>query len=400
MKKILIHFQRSVLFAIFLFLASLNSAYAKEISLAYSLENYDFTLIFDEFTAQTGIKIKVASFKNNDLKSELIQRANIKELPDAVIVPSDFTGLGSINVSTISKDLINADIRKAAINSTLVDNKSRGIPIVYGNHLLLYYNKNIIANAGQTWSEILQQGGSINEDQNLIAWSYLEMYWFIPFLGTFGEFPFVDNQVLLNTKGMVQALKWYKNLSVSNIVDLECDYVCSQNQFMAGTLAYSINGSWAYGQYKKSLGDFLGLALLPRLGDKEMQPYFSSHVLAFPGNGLHGPKQKELRLLATYFQSEKVQEMIWDTLKSIPTNSKTLAKIMSKGNADFDVLMTQLEQSEPMPNEKSMAIVWEAMLKGTNRYLADVLDAEAAARYMQHVAEKSIGHGSARNDND
>ena len=400
MKKIRIHFQRYVLFTIFSFLASLNSAFAKEISLAYSLENYDFTIIFDEFTAQTGIKIKVASFKNNDLKSELIQRANIKELPDAVIVPSDFTGLGSINVSTISKDLMNADIRKAAINSTLVNNKSRGIPIVYGNHLLLYYNKSIIANAGQTWAEILQQGGSIKEDQNLIAWSYLEMYWFIPFLGTFGEFPFVDNQVLLNTKGMVQTLKWYKNLSVSNIVDLDCDYVCSQSQFIAGTLAYTINGSWAYGKYKKSLGDSLGLALLPRLGDKDMKPYFSSHVLAFPSDGLNGPKQKELKLLATFFQSEKVQKMIWDTFKSIPTNSKTLAKIMSKGNADFDVLMTQLEQSEPMPNEKNMAIVWEAMLKGTNRYLADVLDAEAAARYMQHVAEKSIGHGSIRNDND
>lgn len=400
MKKILIHFQRFVLFAIFSFLASLNSAYAKEISLAYSLENYDFTLIFDEFTAQTGIKIKVASFKNNDLKSELIQRANVKALPDAVIVPSDFTGLGSINVSTISTDLMNPDIRSAAIKSTLVDNKSRGIPIVYGNHLLMYYNKNIIANAGETWAEILQQGRNINEGQNLIAWSYLEMYWFIPFLGTYGEFPFVDNQVLLNTKGMIKALKWYKNLSVNGIVDLECDYSCAQSQFMAGTLAYTINGSWAYGQYKKGLGNSLGLALLPRLDDNAMKPYFSSHVLAFPDNGLSGPKQKELKLLATFFQSEKVQQMIWDTLKSIPTNSKTLAKIMSKGNVDFDVLMAQLEQSEPMPNEKDMAIVWEAMLKGSNRFLADILDAESAARYMQHVAEKSIGHGSIGYDND
>ena len=101
-----------------------------------------------------------------------------------------------------------------------------------------------------------------------------------------------------------------------------------------------------------------------------MKPYFSSHVLAFPGNGLYGPKQKELKLLATFFQSEKVQEMIWDTLKSIPTNSKTLAKIMSKGNADFDVLMTQLEQSEPMPNEKNMAIVCAIELndKSHNRH--------------------------------
>ncbi|GAB3002734.1 sugar ABC transporter substrate-binding protein [Psychrosphaera aestuarii] len=386
----------------FLYVFALQSNYvyaqaSNQITLAYGLENYNLQPLFDEFSAQTGISINVAAFKNNELKAELIERATNKQLPDAIIVPSDFAGLDSIRVSPIPNTLFSKSTNQTAIKSTIVAGKSLGIPIVYGNHLVLYFNKKLVKTPAKSWREILQQGSELSNEFDLIAWNYLEMYWFIPFLGTYGDFPYINGKLTLDSDGMVAALKWYKNLNTNGLVDLDCDYECAKNKFLSGKLAYTINGSWALGEYKQILNDDLGIALLPRLGDLAMKPYFSSHVLAFPDKSLQGNKAESLKKLALFFQSDKAQAMIWGMLNSIPTNNNTLSYIQSQGNQDLNILLEQLELSEPMPNDHNMAIVWEAMLKGTNRFLADVFDAKSAAKYMQHIASKSIEHANDKN---
>lgn len=60
------------------------------IDIAVGLENFDFQPLFEEFSAQTGIKINILAFNNNQLKSELLQYADAMQLPDAVIIPSDY----------------------------------------------------------------------------------------------------------------------------------------------------------------------------------------------------------------------------------------------------------------------------------------------------------------------
>ena len=76
------------------------------ITLAYGLETYTFSSILSRFTAETGINVTIKAFKNNELKSELIQRSNIQTLPDAIIVPADFLGLKQIAPSIIPAKLV------------------------------------------------------------------------------------------------------------------------------------------------------------------------------------------------------------------------------------------------------------------------------------------------------
>lgn len=367
---------------------------AEELTIAYGLENYNFQQLFDEFSAQTNIKLSVKNFSNNDLKSALIQSANMSQLPDIVIVPSDFIGLTELGFSTIPDTWLSQSLSADALKSAMVADDYKGIPIIYGNHLLLYYNKSIINKPASNWNELISQKTRLPLDTQLIGWNYYEMYWFVPFLGTFGEFPYIDNKVNLQTSGMAEALAWYRELAEKNVVDKNCDYDCSSSAFLSGKLAYTINGSWAFNQYSDELKENLGIALLPQYRGNDMKPYFSSHVIAFPNNGIElgFEKAEKLKQFAEYFQNAQTQMAIWQQLRSLPTNAAIINQLVADAGPNLKVLFEQLKASEPMPNDRNMAIIWEAMLKGVNRYLADIFDNHKAAEYMQYITEKSMNN--------
>lgn len=367
---------------------------AQELTIAYGLENYNFQRIFDQFSEKNDITIVVKNFKNNELKSALLQSANMRQMPDIVIVPSDFVGLTELKFSTIPNNWLSTELSVDSLKSAQVGSEYKGIPIIYGNHLLLYYNKALIPNPAANWQTLASQKTSLPKGVNLIGWNYYEMYWFIPFLGTFGDFPYVNGKVNLQTKGMKKALSWYKQLAQSKLVDNLCDYDCNKNAFLSGKLAYTINGSWAFNQFSDVLKQDLGIALLPSYKGNAMRPYFSSHVIAFPDHALaeHNPKRQKLKQFAEYFQQQEAQMAIWQQLKSLPTNRKIIDTLIAKNDPNLNVIFEQLDASEPMPNDRNMAIIWEAMLKGVNRYSADIFDNGKAAEYMQYITEKSMAH--------
>ncbi|MEW6984336.1 extracellular solute-binding protein [Colwelliaceae bacterium 6471] len=367
---------------------------AKEqvISIAYGLENYNFTALFARFTEETGIKVFDASFKNNELKAELLQRSNIDKLPDVVIVPSDFIGLEEIDFSEVPDTLLSKRLTEKAKSSVQIGDKYFAVPIVSGNHLLLYYNKAVIKSPADSWQKLQEQQAQLAANIDLIAWSYYEMYWFIPFLGAFQEFPYVNGQLNFKTAGMEKALVWYHQLAIDGIVDKNCDYKCSVDKFTNNQLAYTINGTWALNLFMNKLGDNLGVALLPSYENKPMSPYFSSHVIAFPAKGLTGDNAEALKMFAQFFQRKDIQQAMWESMRSIPTHKEILNDITLSEKGNIQIILKQLDLSVPLPNERNMAIVWEAMLKGMNRYQGGLFDAKKATEYMHYIAGKSIDH--------
>jgi maltose-binding protein MalE len=360
------------------------------LSIAYGLENYNFESVLADFSKETGVDVSVYPFKNNELKAELLQRSEVQQLPDVVIVPSDFVGIDEIKFSPIPTSLLSKDLSEKALVSAQINKINYGIPIIAGNHLLFMYNKAIIAKPASTWDDLIAQQSSLPEGTKLINWSYHEMYWFIPFIGAFNEFPLKDGKLNFQTDGMKKALKWYRNLSDNKIVDSSCGYVCSIDTFTRGNLAYTVNGSWSLNLMNEALGDDLGIALFPTYKSRIMRPYFSSHIIAYPDNSLTGEKADALEQLGRFFQKYSVQRKLWEEMRSLPTHRKVMAEILNNKDKQLEIVIAQLELSEPMPNDKEMAIVWEAMLKGVNRYQADVLDLDKTTEYMHYIAEKSI----------
>ncbi len=68
------------------------------------------------------------------------------------------------------------------------------------------------------------------------------MFWLIPFLGAFDAFPYQQGQVNLKSPGTVSAFEFYLGLANKSIVQPQCNYQCAFDKFVAGNLAYTING--------------------------------------------------------------------------------------------------------------------------------------------------------------
>lgn len=364
------------------------------ITLVYGHENQALERIFNEFGEQSGYKIESRSIDSVALKAELLQRASTHDLPDVVLVPADFLGLSELHFSQLDKAIVNPQTADKFVRTTTVDGRLLGVPVIAGNHLLLYYNPRIIKHPAGNWAALKKQRALLGAPIKLIGWSYNEMYWFVPFLTAFGGVPVVGHQAQLDSAAMQQALAYYWQLSHSGLVDSQCDYLCSKNDFIKGRLAYFISGFWSYAELRQSMGDGVAVAPLPKIEGYPMRSYFSTSALAFPGGSLDGPKHDALLALARFLQSEHVQQHLWTDIKALPVSDASLKRALKNGNGNIKVVIDELNRSLPMPSNFVMAVVWEAMSKGFRRYGAGILNPQQATKLMQHLAEKSIKYHS------
>ncbi|MCC2614710.1 extracellular solute-binding protein [Aestuariibacter halophilus] len=359
------------------------------LTLVYSQENYDFNSVFNRFTEQTGIEIASSRLLSGDMKTELLTRSDTNTLPDAAIVPADFIGLKQVNFSTIDDSLINPQLASRYLTLVRQQNQQYGIPLIAGNHLMLYFNRALIEQPATDWVSLQRQATVLPPDTKLIGWAYSEMYWLIPFLGAFDAMPTDGDRILLNQQGTREAIRYYHGLSETGIVDDSCSYQCATSLFRQGKQAYMINGSWAFSDYALSLQDNLGVALLPDINGNPMKPYYSAHVLVFPNQSLNGPNGDALRKLATFMQLPETQLTLWQRSNALPTHSAALQQIQTD-DVNVNAMLEQLSQAVPIPTTANMAIVWEALLQGFNRYHGGAMTADEATRYMQYIAIKSL----------
>ncbi len=363
-----------------------------EIDLVFTHENKAFAEVFGPFTAATGIPVNVRWEDQGNLKVQLVREADGGQLPDAVVMPADHVGLhDKTRLNTIPADWFDPAIPERARATTYVDGAHYGIPLLMGNHLLLYYNKALAPNPVSSWEQMRDEEKRLKPmGLHAIRWSFAEMYWFTPFLGAFGGWPMDGDKVTLNTPAMARTLAYYWQLQRDGLVPSDCDYDCAFNAFTQGKCAYSYNGIWAQNQYLEALGDKLGIAPLPTADGKALMPMYSSIAIAFPNNAASSGKQAELRQLALYLQSEKAQRLMWQVVKDFPAHQRVADEIAASASGNTAIILAELKQAQAMPSDSAMAYAWESMAKGFTRFGAAILSAEQAAALMQQLADKSV----------
>lgn len=367
--------------------------YAATINLAHTMKHEHFNELLSALAEQSGLTVNSVLVDQKALKVRLVQNTSTSTSTDVVIVPADHLGLDKYaNYSVIPDSLIADTTDKRTLETAKLNNTLLGIPIIQGNHLLLFYNKQFVKEPIENWQDIYRIQSSLPEKVKLVTWSFMEMYWFIPFLSAFNGDLIVDNHVQLNTQAMQSALKFVWDLNKQNLVDRQCDYTCSNNAFKAQQAAFTIDGAWALKTYEQALGDNLAVQQLPRLNGEYMQPYYSTFVLAFPNDGLNGVNKDNLIKFAKLVQAEKFQTMIWQKLQDIPVNTEVLNSLKSQQGTELATLIEAMQFTKPMPSTASMIIVWEVLNKGFIRYGSGALTAEQAGLFMQGLAERSIAN--------
>lgn len=348
-----------------------------------------------DYQAAGGEAVTVMAFSPAEIKAELLLAADAGLLPDLVLMPSDFIGLHQ------QLDLIPLDNRwnppglmASTLETARIGSQQWGIPMIQGNQLLLYYNRSLISEPATSWQQLQAQQAMVEaKGKKLIGWNYGEMYWFTAFLGAFGGWPLTDGQITLNTPAMVATLEHYRGLSSSGLISARCTYFCAHQAFIAGDYAYAINGDWALGDMRQALGEQLGIALLPAIGDRPMKSMRATHLLVIPKLSHAGRpddvRVQRIRAFIGFLLSDQGQRRMFALSGQLPVVQSAYDHALATGDDYTKVLLAQLAQSAPMPSDPKMTIAWQAMAKGFARLMRGATAAEAAA-IMQQQADREL----------
>lgn len=381
-----------------LVIANVGAQEADGLTLWHSHQSLQSTNFIDatvaDYQAKGGPAVAVKVFSPAEFKAELLLAAGAGLLPDMMLVPSDYIGLHQqLDLLLLDSDWLPRGMLAEPLATAQIGRQQWGVPLIQGNQLVLYFNRQLVPAPAETWEALIAQRGDIEaKGKKLIGWNYGEMYWFVAFLGAFGGWPLdQQGQFSLNTPAMVAALDYYRSLSDSGMISARCTYFCAHQAFMNGEYAYAINGDWALADVRQALGESLGVATLPMIGSRPMKPMRASHVLVFPRHSEHGEidpaRLAQIKAFVRFLMSDAEQQKIFTVSGQLPVTRQAFTQAVATADEQTQVMLAQLNLSAPMPSEPQMTIAWQAMAKGFARLMRGSSAADAAL-VMQELAER------------
>jgi len=269
--------------------------------------------------------------------------------PDMFVAPND--DLGNLARGKLILDVTKqldgklGDFASNSVEGMKVDGKLYGVP-ESAKAVALYYNKSMIDKAPTTTDELLAavKGG---KSLNLFIGAYHDY----GFFGSFGGKLLDDSQkCVLDTTGGADAMQYLLDLKKAGAV-LEADYGKFETPFRQGKVAMMVNGPWALGDYKKDLGDKLGVIAMPSGAKGKSSPF----------NGIDGfyvnPNVKNVDLVvatALELVSKESSQMYTDGAGHVPirkdvTSADPLVAAFAKASAD----------GFPRPQSKEFGNYWD-----------------------------------------
>lgn len=372
--------------------APIQSAWGREtLRILYTYEGANIGQLLEGFGKEHDVDVQAEYQQQSDLKSTIMAMMELKTVPDAIIIPADHMGMYHFtNYSEVDPSLFKADIPSRLWISSSSDGKLYGAPLMQGNHLVLYYNKQFVTQSAMSWEDLRARKTTLEaKGIRPIIWYYSEPYWFLPFLAAYGGWPIDDGQPQLATPAMAAALTFYRKLRDLGSPPADCDYQCTVDMFKEGRVAYTITGDWEGNALYAALGENLGVAAIPSAEGHQPLSTFSTHVISFPRSSLEGPKRKRLIQLVDYLQSPRVQRELW-TLGAIPVESTAFTHARANASGYSKDILELMQDTRPLPAEQAMTFIWDAIDKGLIRHNEGVMDSKSAALYMQRLAERHM----------
>jgi len=277
-----------------------------------------------------------------------------------------------------------------------------GVPISYGNHLMLFWNKDMVPE----WpadSAALVEAAKANTDAAAgnygLVFNQTESFWLVPFLGGFGGTVFAEDGITptLDTEAMVKALTFLHGLKYADAVTpAEADYDVADGLFKSGKAAMIINGDWTVGAYADAFGDKLGLGPLPPLvGGDYPQPYTAgSFYMVSKAVADDADKLAVIKDFMAWSTAKDQQVAMVETLRRLPTNNEAIADPVVTGDPYLAGSAEAVVHGIPQPTNLEMRCVFDSMTAGVRDLFASAdADPAAIAATMQSGAEAGVAPG-------
>lgn len=352
----------------------------------------------DAYAAKAGnVTFEVVNKEVETLREDFQTASLAGNAPDLLWTVSDHAG------PFTTADLIQpveglADLSAyvdSGVAATKLDGKVWGVPISNGNHLMLIFNKDLIKEAPKDTDELIAKGKELTKDGKYgLVYNQTEPFWAAPWLGGFGGAVFgPDGKTpTLNTPEMVNTMQFLADLKdKEQIVPKESDYNGADTLFKEGKAAMIINGDWSLGEYKKTLGDKLGVAPIPMVKStgKNPAPYTSGVFFMVP-KGVKEAKLEAVKGFIAFVTNEANQLEMVKKLSRLPANKTALKNDLITKDPILAGSALQMQYGTPMPIALEMRCIWDSWKPEMQSVLAGKEASADGAKKAQTSAEDCI----------
>lgn len=350
-----------------------------------------------------GIEVTRTTYQTEDLRQKFIVSATAGKAAEMVWGPNDMAG------TLVTAGLIQEvkppfakpeDFFQPALDAARLDGKYWGIPMTYGNHLMLFYNKDMVKTAPKTTDELIAVAKAHtkpNEKKYGLVLNNNEPYWLAPILGGFGGWPLVEEkgkvEISLNTPAMEGALQFLADLKFKHkVIPNDCDIDTANGLFNEGKAAMLINGDWNVDNARKNLGDKVGIAALPIISatGKPMSPMVGGKYI-FINKKLkdQATAVAVIRFIQFIASKEKQVEMAIK-LGRIPALKAAQADPAVQGNEVIKLVLDASLNGKAMPPQVEMRAAWDGMRPLQAKVMGGEEKAKSASEKMQKLAMERL----------
>jgi len=358
-------------------------------------------LIADFMAKNPNIEVERTHYGNEELRDQFQTAGLAGAGPELVRCPNDFAGpFSTLELLAPVEDIFDAafldEFFPGALGPAAVGGVLWGVPDNYGNHLMLLYNKDLLAEPPKDTDEMIEVAKGLTKgEQYGLVFNLNEPFWLAPWMGGFGGWPLDDatDMPTLGTKGVADALQFVHDLKfVHKIVPLECDYDTADTLFKQGQAAMLINGDWSLGGYKEAGLNF-GTAPIPKVSATGLYPSPMTAGKYYMINNAvldDAAKAEAVKVFVTYMTSPEVQKQWLEKFSRLPSNKEVAKDPLISSDPILTGSMAQLSHGKGMPAAPQMRCAWDAMRPNLEAVMAESATAEEAAAAMQDEAMRCV----------
>ncbi|MCQ3947840.1 MAG: ABC transporter substrate-binding protein [Anaerolineae bacterium] len=337
-------------------------------------------LIADFQAANPNITVERTHYENEALRDQFQTASLANSAPDVVRVPNDFAGpFSELQIVAPVSDLFDQKFLDqffpGALDPAKVGGTLWGVPDNYGNHLMLIYNKDLIAEPPATFEDLIAKAKELTKD-DIQGFAY-----------NLNE-PFFKNY-----------LTFVSQLKTDGVVPAECDYNCADTLMKDGKAAMIINGDWSLGDYTKALGDKMGVAPVPSINGK---PYTEmtagKYFMVSTAAAADEAKKDAVVKFIAFMTSKDIQKKWLDEFKRLPSNKEIAQDPSIASDPILAGSMAALANGKGQPAAPEMRCAWDAWRPNLEGVMAGTLapaDAAAAAQTSADECVATLGQATA-----
>jgi len=327
--------------------------------------------VISEFESMNpGVTIELEVTPYAAYRDKVLVAAKGGNPPDICVVDhiwhSEFAAAGfiiSVDDYLKSSNVKAGDFFPGAWDSVTYNGKVWGVPMDVGQWEVLYYNKDMLNEAGvsvpKTWEEWLDVGKKLTKDNDgdgkIDQWGYYLLgakdegtICFLNSLISSNDGKIVNDdgtKGMLDTPAVIEAVEFYKKLvDIAPPGVASADQVGSSNYFTTGKVAMEGIGEWEQGTIQNRAPDMnWGIATIPSPKGKMFHPCLGGWSYVIFKDGPHHD------IAWDFIEFASSMENNYKMAALTPAHVKAAPKYLNEYKVGGDIIFKHFEQGYPRP---------------------------------------------------